>query len=149
MKLGVRKIRYIHHTKVADYSYLPAGSSFTLNSFLLDTLSDLPFVPETAEISENWPYDAEGKRSEFSLTAALRAGKDSYRPILQELTGRKYIFEVELISGVKYVIGSKEFLPTFTWTDGVSGISSSGFTFRIECKSLHGVLLDVPSVANL
>ena len=34
MKLGVRAIRYIHISKVADYSYLPAGSSFTLNSFL-------------------------------------------------------------------------------------------------------------------
>ena len=142
MKLGVRSIRYIHGTKVADYSYLRPGSSFTLNNFLKGELTELPFTPETADITENWPYDAHGKRSEFVLAAAIRANKDEYRDVLQELTGRKYIFEVELISGVKYVIGSTEFPPTFTWADNISGISSSGFSFRIECRSLHGVLLD-------
>lgn len=142
MKLGVRKIRYIHSSKVADYSYLQPGASFQLNSYLTGELSELPFTPETADISENWLYDGQGKRSEFTLAAVMRAEKDSHRGILQALTGRNHIFEVELISGQKYVIGSLEYPPTFTWADSISGISSSGFSFRIECKSLHGVLLD-------
>ncbi len=145
MKLGVRAIRYIHTSKVADYSYLPAGSSFTLNSFLQGELATLPFTPETADITEKWNYGADGKHSEFTLAAAIRAGKDTYRQLLQELTGRKYIFEVELISGEKYVVGSLEFPPTFTWADSISGISSSSFSFQIDLKSVHGVLLDVPA----
>lgn len=145
MKLGVRAIRYIHTSKVADYSYLPAGSSFTLNSFLQGELAELPFTPETADITEKWNYGTDGKHSEFTLAAQARTGKDSFRPLLQELTGRKYIFEVELISGVKYVIGSLEFPPTFTWADNISGISSSAFSFQIDLKSVHGVLLDVPA----
>ncbi len=142
MKLGVRAIRYIHASQVEDYSYLPAGSSFTLNSFLRSQLAELPFTPETADITEKWAYGADGKYSECTLAAAIRAGKDSYRQLLQELTGRKYIFEVELISGEKYVIGSLEFPPTFTWADSVSGISSSSFSIQISCKSVHGVLID-------
>ena len=77
----------------------------------------------------------------MSITIPIRADKDTYRNTLQGLTGKKAIFQLELISGVKYIIGSKEFVPTFTFTDGISGISSSGFTIKIECKSLHGVFL--------
>ena len=75
------------------------------------------------------------------VSAAVRANKEEYRPVLQKLAGKKAVFEVELISGVKYVVGSREFIPTFTYSDGISGISSNGFTFQIKNQSLHGALI--------
>lgn len=120
---------------------MPPGSSINLAAFMTGNLSDLPFTPESADFTEKWSYDENGKYSDVSITIPIRADKDAYRNILQGLTGKKAIFQLELISGVKYVIGSKEFVPTFTFTDGISGISSSGFTIKIDCKSLHGVFL--------
>mgnify|MGYP006916082846 CR=1 FL=1 len=142
MKLGIRKIRHILASRVGDYSQLPAGSSFNFAAFLSSALEELPFTPESADFQESWKYDENGKYSEMTLTAAIRADKETYRPVLQQLQGKRFIFEVELISGVKYVIGSKEFLPTFTYSDAISGISSNGFTINISLQSLHGVLLD-------
>jgi len=141
MKLGIRNLKYILSSKVSDYSMLPAGSTFNFDSFHTDALQQLPFTPEAADLQEHWTYDDNGKYSDVSLTVPIRADKDSYRDLLQQLTGKKFIFQVELISGVKYIIGSPEFLPTVEFSDGISGISSSGFTLNITCKSLHGVLL--------
>ena len=141
MKLGIRNLKYALSSNVADYSMMPPGSSINLSSFVTGNLVDLPFTPESAEFSESWKYDENGKYSDVNITIPIRSGKDSYRNTLQALTGKKAIFQLELISGVKYIIGSTEFLPTLTVTDGVSGISSSGFSINIKCKSLHGVLL--------
>ena len=141
MKLGIRKIRYIHASQVDDYSQLPAGASFDFSAFRNGDLRELPFTLDTADFTENWHYDENGRYSEVTASAAVRAYKEEYRPVLQQLAGRKYIFEVELISGVKYVVGSREFIPTFTYSDGISGISTNGFTFQIQNRSLHGALL--------
>lgn len=141
MQLGIRKIRYIHASQVDDFSQLPAGATFDFAAFRNGALQELPFTMDTADFTENWRYDDNGRYSEVTASAAVRADKELYRPVLQQLAGRKYIFEVELISGVKYVIGSREFLPTFTYSDGISGISTNGFTFQIQNKSLHGALL--------
>ena len=59
--------------------------------------------------------------------------------------GRKCIWVLTLISGVQYIIGSREFVPKVTYSDGVSGLSSSEFTLRIENESLHGILLNSAS----
>lgn len=141
MKLGIRNLKYILATSVSDYSMLPPGSSFNFDSFRTTGLQQLPFTPEAADLKEEWHYDDNGKYSDVELTVPIRADKDSYRDILQQLTGKKFIFQVELISAVKYIIGSPEFLPTVEFSDGISGISSSGFTLKISCRSLHGVLL--------
>ena len=141
MKLGIRNLKYALTSQVSDFSMMPPGSSINLAAFMTGNLSDLPFTPESADFTEKWSYDENGKYSDVSITIPIRADKDAYRTILQGLTGKKAIFQLELISGVKYVIGSKEFVPTFTFTDGISGISSSGFTIKIDCKSLHGVFL--------
>lgn len=141
MKLGIRKIRYVPASQVQDYSQLPAGSTFDFAAFRNAALQELPFTMDTADFSENWRYDDNGRYSEVVVSAAVRADKETYRPVLQQLTGKKAIFEVELVSGIKYVVGSLEFLPTFTYSDGISGISSNGFSIRIENRSLHGALL--------
>lgn len=141
MKTGIRKIQYVPASDIQDYSQLPAGASFDFAAFRTGELRDLPFTMETADFSENWRYDANGRYSEISVTAAVRADKETYRPVLQQLTGKKAVFLVELVSGVKYVVGSLEYLPTFTYSDGISGISSNGFSIRIENRSLHGALL--------
>ena len=141
MKLGIRNLKYALTSQVSDFSMMPPGSSINLAAFMTGNLSDLTFTPESADFTEKWSYDENGKYSDVSITIPIRADKDAYRNILQGLTGKKAIFQLELISGVKYVIGSKEFVPTFTFTDGISGISSSGFTIKIDCKSLHGVFL--------
>lgn len=141
MKLGIRKIRYVPASQVQDYSQLPAGSTFDFAAFRNAAIQELPFTMDTADFSENWRYDDNGRYSEVVVSAAVRADKETYRPVLQQLTGKKAIFEVELVSGIKYVVGSREFLPTFTYSDGISGISSNGFSIRIENRSLHGALL--------
>lgn len=141
MKLGVRNIKWIPASDVEDFSTLPPGASFNLAAFLKADLKELPFTPESADISESWRYDDNGKYSEFSFAASIRADREKYRSTLQLLTGKKAIFVIELISGVKYVVGSREYVPTFTFSDGISGISTSGFSINITNKSLHGVLL--------
>lgn len=141
MKLGIRNLKYALTSQVSDFSMMPPGSTINIAAFLTGELSALPFTPESADFTEKWSYDENGKYSDVSITIPIRADKDAYRNILQGLTGKKAIFQLELISGVKYVIGSREFVPTFTFTDGISGISSSGFTIKIDCKSLHGVFL--------
>ena len=140
MRLGIRSISYVGIDNVKDFSMLPPGTTFELNSFLTANMKKLPFVPESAQLDEKWTYDDNGRYSDVSFSAPIRANKDEYRSILQFLTGKRCIFQIELNSGKKYVIGSKQFIPTFTFTDTVSGNSSSGFIIKIACKSLHGVL---------
>ena len=140
MKVGIRTIRYIAAEKVGDYSFLPPGSSLDLAAYQDGPLQELPFTPESADLSENWGYDNDGKYSDATFSASIRADRENYRPVLQRLAGKKHIFEVERIDGVKCIIGSREFLPTFTYGDSLSGISSSSFSIKIKLKSLHGIL---------
>jgi len=143
MKLGIRALRYISAALVGDYSYLAPGSTFNLSGFLSGALSTLPFTPETGDISEKWQYDDNGKYSDFLFSSSIRADRETYRPVLQQLEGQKAIFEIETTDGRKYVIGSKEFIPTFTFSDSVSGQSTSQFSITISLKSLHGALFSV------
>lgn len=142
MKVGIRNIRYIPVNQIGDYSMLPPGASFNLSAFLNGDLQELPFTPESADFSENWPDDDKGNHSDVSLSAIIRADKESVRPVLMQLQGKKHIFEVELINGLKYVIGSKEYVPTFSFSDNLSGISKNSFSIKITNKSLHGVLFN-------
>lgn len=140
MKVGIRKIRYIAAEKVSDYSFLPAGARLDLAAYLSGPLQELPFTPESADLSENWSYDNNGKYSDALFSASIRAEREKYRADLQRLAGKKHIFEIERIDGVKCILGSSEFLPTFTYGDSLSGISTSSFSIRITLKSLHGIL---------
>ncbi len=140
MKIGIRKIQYIHRSKVSDFSQFPRGSRINLSEFISDSLSDLPFTPEIAEYSESWVDDDNGKCSEVELTAIIRADKEEHRNTLQALLGSQHIFILTLISGIKYIIGTSQEIPTFIWTDKISGISNSEFAIKITNKSLHGVL---------
>lgn len=141
MKLGIRSLKYAPLSQVSDYSMMPPGSSISIDSFITGSLKEIPFTQETAEFSEKWDYGKDGKYSAVTASIGIRAKKESQRATLQALTGRKAVFVLELTSGIRYVIGSTEFPPTFSFSDGISGISSSGFTANISCKSLHGVLL--------
>ena len=140
MKVGIRKIRYIAAESVSDYSFLPPGSQLDLSAYLSGPLQELPVTPESADLSEDWKYDNNGKYSEATFTAPIRADREKSRTTLQQLQGKKYIFEIERIDGVKCILGSREYLPTFTYVDNLSGISSSAFTIKIALKSLHGIL---------
>ena len=139
MKVGIRNIRYIHVSHVRDYSMLAPGTAFDFSAFIDAPMEELPFTPESADFSENWPEDDKGNHSDVSLAAVINAKKEEYRPLLNRLQGKSHIFEVELISGEKYIIGSREYVPSFTYSDAISGISKNAFSFKITNKSLHGV----------
>lgn len=141
MKPGIRTIEYAPASSFDDFSQLPAGCPISLSDYLTGSLSTLPFTQDSANISEKWNYDERGRSCDFTLTAALRVDKDSWRPVLRKMTGRKCLFVVTLVSGERYVIGSPQFLPTFTFEDGISGISSDGFTFQISCQNLQGPVM--------
>lgn len=143
MKLGIKKIQYIHQSKVKDFGSLPTGSQIKLENFLSDSLSDLPFTPEIADFLEDWGIDDNGRSSSVEITAVVRANKDEHRHTLNKLLGRQHIFVVTLLSGLRYVVGSPSSIPSFTWTDKISGISSSEFAFKITNRSIHGILLAV------
>lgn len=147
MKLGIRKIEYIDSTRLYDYSMLPPGSSLSLASFIHQGyyLSELPFTPETGDLEEHWLDDDGGKHSNVAFNAAIRRNKDSYKSLLQQLVGRKCVWLLTLISGQQYIIGSKEFVPKFTYGEGVSGLSSSEFNVTIELESVHGILINEAS----
>jgi hypothetical protein len=147
MILGIRKIEYIDSAYVHDYSQVIPGSTINLASYMVagHTLTQLPFTPETGDLQEQWTDDDGGKVSKAVFSASIRKDKEIYRSKLQGLMGRKCIFLLTLISGVQYIIGSKEFVPKVTYSDGVSGLSSSEFTLRIENESLHGILLNSAS----
>lgn len=144
MMLGIRKIEYIDSAHIHDFSMLNPGSAFDVSSFIHQdhSFAELPFTPETADLEENWSDDEGGAYSSAIFNASIRKNKEQYRSLLQNLLGRKCIWKLTLISGVEYIIGSKEFLPKFTYSDGVSGLSSSEFTIRIENDSTHGILLN-------
>lgn len=142
MKTGIRKLRYIPVEKTGDFSMFQPGSVINLSSFLDGDLSELPFTPETADLTESWQYDENGKYSEASFSAEIRADREKYRQILQNLAGRKHIFEVERVDGVKCIFGSYEFPPTFTYGDALSGNTKSAFSIKISLRSLHGILFN-------
>lgn len=141
MKPGVRSILYAPASSFDDFSCIPAGSSIRLSDHLSGFLSNLPFTQDSVSVAEKWKYDENGRSCDFTLSAALRVDKDSWRPVLRRMTGKKYIFVVTLISGEQYIIGSHQYMPVFTFEDGMSGISSDGFTFQISHQSLHGPVM--------
>lgn len=145
MRLGIRKLEYIDSAHLHDFSQLPAGSSLKISNFIKagHSFSQLPFTPETGELDEKWSDDDGGQMSRVSFNAAIRQNKDAYKSTLQALVGRKCIWKLSLTSGVEYIIGSKEYVPKFTYGDGVSGQSSSEFSISIENESLHGLLVNV------
>ena len=119
---------------------LPPGTTFNLSTFTNETPQQLPFTMETADLTENWNYDGEGRYSHTVFAAEIRASRETHRAALQRLTGRRFLFQIETVDGKKYIIGSPKFPATFTWSDSLSGVSRSAFSIRIECRSLHGVL---------
>lgn len=142
MKLGIRAIRYVHQSNVRNFSMLPRGSHFNLNSFVSSTPVELPFTAETGDLKEQSLYDDFGHYSIIDFSASIRAGKDNARALLQKLNGKNHIFEIETIAGEKYIIGSSDFMPTFTFEDVLSGNSKNEFIIKIHCKSLHGALFN-------
>jgi len=147
MRLGIRKIEYIDSSHLYDYSVLPAGSSLNISSYIKSghSFSELPFTPETGNLDEQWADDDSGQRSNAQFSASIRRNKDAYKSTLQGLVGRKCIWKLTLTSGVEYIIGSPEYIPRFTYSDGVSGQSSSEFTINIENESTHGLLVNSAS----
>ncbi len=141
--LGIRKIEYCDSSNLYDYSQLAPGCTVNLDSYLKDgcSFSELPFTPETGDLSEQWLDDDGGQHSRVSFSASIRRDKELYRRLLNRLRGRKAVWKITLVEGKVYVLGSKEFVPKFTWSDGVSGLSSSEFTISIENESVHGILL--------
>ena len=94
--------------------------------------TELPFTPETGDLEETWLDDDGGQHSKVTFNGAIRRNKDTYKSILQRLVGRKCVWKLTLISGKEYIIGSKEYVPKFTYGEGVSGLSSSEFNVTIE-----------------
>lgn len=147
MKLGIRKLEYIDSARIYDYSTLPPGSSLDVSDFIHTgyAFTDLPFTPETGDLEETWLDDDGGQHSKVTFNGAIRRNKDTYKSILQRLVGRKCVWKLTLISGKEYIIGSKEYVPKFTYGEGVSGLSSSEFNVTIELESVHGLLVNEPS----
>lgn len=141
MKPGIKKIQYILASSVEDFGQLPPGTVIPSGAyFRASALSDLPFIQETADYREQWNYDGNGRYSDFSFSAATRADKEALRPVFRKLAGRRFLFVITTVSGESFVIGSPSAPPTFTYTDGISGISDTGFTFNISLKSLQGIV---------
>lgn len=141
MKLGIRSLKYVPLSKVKNYSALPPGSCLPMSSYFSADPVEMPFTPETADLSEEWHYDENGKYSEFSFSASVRTDKETHRSLLEQLAGKKAVFVIESIEGTIYIVGSRDFVPTFTFSDRLSGQSSSEFSIKITNKSLHGALL--------
>lgn len=141
--LGIKKIEYCDSRNLYDYSQLAPGSTINLTTYLKEgcSFSELPFTAETADLSEQWLDDEGGQHSQVAFSASIRKDKELYRSLLNRLRGRKAVWKVTLVEGKVYVIGSPQFVPTFTWSDGVSGLSSSEFTVSIDNDSTHGILL--------
>ena len=144
MKLGIRKLEYIDTAKIYDYSSLAPGSTLDVRGFIQSGyhFTELPFTPETGDLEEHWQDDDGGQLSNVTFNAAIRRNKDTYKNLLQRLVGRKCVWKMTLISGKEYLIGSKEYVPKFTYGEGVSGLSSSEFNISIERESIHGILLN-------
>lgn len=145
MRLGIRKIEWIDAAQVNDYSCVAPGSSVRLAGFIKDggTLTELPFVPEVANFEEQWLIGDDGQYSSAIFDAAIRRDKAGFKPVLMKLQGKKAIWLLTLINGEQWVIGSPECVPTFSFSDTMSGISSSELAINISCESLHGVLKNV------
>ena len=145
--LGIRSITSIPAGKIRNISCLPPHSSVQLtqigDNLTVGDLRTLNFTPEEADFSENWTSDGNGRLSTINISGQIRADKEDSRAYLQQHLGRGFIYLVELISGVKYLVGSREFRPTLTFSDSVSGISSNKFSFKITLKSTHGSFLAV------
>jgi hypothetical protein len=144
MKLGIRKIEYIDTSRLYDYSTLAPGSTLDVRNFIQSGyhFTELPFTPETGDLEEHWQDDDGGQFSKISFNAAIRRNKSSYKSTLQQLVGRKCVWKLTLISGLEYLLGSKEFVPKFTYGEGVSGLSSSEFNISIDVESIHGLLIN-------
>lgn len=146
MRLGIRKIEWIDSALVHDYSVLAPGSSLDFSSYIKagGSLAELPFTTETANMEEQWMDTDAGQYSRMSFKASVRRNKDSYKDVLQQLTGKKAIYKLTLVSGREIIIGSPEYVPTFTFTDSISGNSNSEFSISIENESAHGLLDNRP-----
>ncbi len=145
--LGIRRIISIPIGKISNLSYLPPHSSVSLSQLgselTVADLEEISFMPEEVDFSESWSHDTNGRYSTISISGQIRAEKEASRAYLLKHLGRNYIYQVELISGVKYIVGSREFRPTLTFSDAVSGLSSNKFSFKISLKSTHGAFLAV------
>lgn len=144
MLLGIRKLEYIDSQNLYDFSQLAPGSSLKISNYIKSgcQFTALPFTPETGDLAEQWFDDDQGKHSNASFSASIRRNKDAFKNTLQALVGRKCVWKLTLISGIEYIIGSREYVPKFTYSDGVSGLSSSEFTINIENESIHGLLVN-------
>lgn len=143
MKLGIRSFKYVPLSSVNDYSMVPPGTTIKLSQVFSQDPVAIPLTNETCEFNETWSYDENGSYSNCSFSASVRADKENYRSVLQKLQGKKAVFIIETIAGIVYVLGSIEFVPTFTYVDRISGQSSSEFNVKVENRSLHGALLGV------
>lgn len=145
MKLGVKKIEYIGIGNVADFSYMPAGSQVNLANFITDgaVLQQLDFTQETANMEDHWVDDDKGRRSAVKVTGCIRTNKEAWFEPVRRLLGKHCIWKITLVNGQKFVLGSRKFVPNFSFDDTVSGISSSEIGFSISLTSTHGLFRSV------
>lgn len=142
--LGLKKLEYIDSRNLNDYSALPPESRIDIASFIKPgkSFAELPFTPETGEFSDSWVTEGRGSLSSVDFRASVRRRKDDYRALLQSLVGKKCVWRLTLVSGVVYIIGSPEFVPTFSYTDSLSGQSRSEFSISLHNDSRHGLYID-------
>lgn len=142
MKTGIRKISFLSLSSITtDYGMMPRGSSVSRSTYLPGTPTSIPFTMESADLTEQWNHNDQGSFSDVTLSFQVRADdRETVRPYIHPLCGRRAVFIVDLVNGQSFVIGSPSAPPTFTASDVVSGISQIAYNCKVALKSLHGLL---------
>lgn len=143
MKIGLKKLEYLPLESVQDFSFMPRGSKVVLKAFTSELPRLLEGTQESAELSEAWPAGAKGIYSKVQVSISVRQNTSQSRALLDAMVGRRCLFRLTLVDGRAYVIGSREFPPTMTYTSRVSGTSMQEYAVSIACDSVHGMLEDI------
>jgi len=140
MKLGIKKIEYIQSALCRDFSYYSRNSSIKLSGFISNSLQELPFTQDSASFEEKWDKESAGGFSSIKISGVIRANKEEYSDTLQQLFAGHFVYVVTTVSGVVYVIGSRESPARLVFNNTISALSTSEYSFTITCESLHGAL---------
>jgi hypothetical protein len=142
MKLGIKKIEFIQAALCKDWSYMPRSGQIKLSNFISDSLQELPFTMDTGVFEEKWEKTSAGIRSVVNISGSIRQNRYESSAKMMDLLRGNYVFVITTNEGIKYIIGSIISPIKFSYTDSVSNISMSEYSFNAECETLHGALID-------
>ncbi len=139
---GIASIEFIEATKTS-YPFI-SDPNVAISPVLKDGAQweKLNALQGTVALSSSERESNAGNYFQVSVNGFCSGISIINRLVLTKLSGRRFLFRLTDVNGVKYLVGTNEFRPQFVYTTSNDSAPTGkrGYSFSITLRSTHDVL---------